>query len=314
MAEPPMNRRAVCALVLAAVASAAGRQADSLDALSADVLLARAGDYARRYEQAMATVVLEERYIQLIKVWREPPDAPDHTRLTWFDDLSKVRPDVIVKQRRQTKSDILLVQLPDRTWTAFRDTFEVNGSRRRERDDRLRDLFLRQTENSERQLRRINQASADWNLGGFYREINLPTTGLLFVHPRHQKHVTFRAGGIRDVGSARCRILAFEERSQTTIVQSVRGYNVPLKGDVCVDAAGVILQTRLDLPERHTFRGAMETTYMRHERADVLVPDRMWEWYVLPQPLSDGTPIYIETLATYSNLRAFTVTTSETVK
>jgi hypothetical protein len=309
-----MKRWIFCALLLAVVASAGGRQADSLETLSADVLLARAGDYARRYEQAMATVVLEERYIQLIKVWGEPPDTPDNARLVWFDDLSKVRPDVIVKQRRQTRSDILLVQLPDRTWTAFRDTFEVNGGKRRERDDRLRDLFLQQTENSDRQLRRINRASADWNLGGFYREINLPTTGLLFVHPRHQKNVTYRAGGIRDVGGARCRMLAFEERSQTTIVRSVRGYNVPLKGHVCVDTAGVILSTRLDLPERYTFRGAMETTYTRHERANVLVPDRMWEWYLLPQPMSDGTPVYIETLATYSNLRVFSVTTSEAVK
>ena len=309
-----MKRWTLGVLMLAAAASSAGRQADSLEALSVDILLARAGDYARRYEQSMATVVLEERYVQLVKVWGEPPDTPDHARLTWSDDLSKVRPDVIVKQRRQTKSDILLVQLPDRTWTAFRDTFEVNGGTRRERDERLRDLFLQQTETSERQLRRINQASADWNLGGFYREINLPTTGLLFVHPRHQKNVTYRAGMIRDVGNARCRVLGFEERSQTTIVRSVRGYNVPLKGYVCVDVAGVILSTRLDLPERHTFRGAMETAYTRHERANVLVPDRMWEWYQLPQPMSDGTPVYIETLATYSNLRSFTVTTSETVK
>jgi hypothetical protein len=30
--------------------------------------------------------------------------------------------------------------------------------------------------------------------------------------------------------------------------------------------------------------------------------------------MDDGTPIYIETLATYSNLRVFSVTTSETVK
>jgi hypothetical protein len=309
-----MKRWTLCALMVAAVAPAAGRQADPLDSLSTDVLLARAADYARRYEQAMATVVLEERFVQLVKAWGEPPDTPDHARLIWFDDVSKVRPDVIVKQRRQTKSDILLVQLPDRTWTAFRDTFEVNGGKRRERDERLRDLFLQQTENSARQLRRINQASADWNLGGFYREINLPTTGLLFVHPRHQKNVIFRAGGVRDVGGARCRVLAFEERSQTTIVRSVRGYNVPLKGSVCVDVTGAILSTRLDLPERHTFRGAMETTYTQHERASVLVPDRLWEWYLLPQPMSDGTPIYIETLATYSNLRVFSVTTSETVK
>ena len=68
-----MKRWALCALMLAAIAPAAGSQSDSLDALSTETLLARAGDYTRRFEQSMATVVLEERYVQLVKVWGEPP-------------------------------------------------------------------------------------------------------------------------------------------------------------------------------------------------------------------------------------------------
>lgn len=308
-----MKRWALCALMLAAIAPAAGSQSDSLDALSTETLLARAGDYASRFEKSMATVVLEERYVQLVKVWGEPPDTPDLPRLVWFEDQSKVRSDVVVKQRRQTRSDILLVQLPDRTWTAFRDTFEVNGRKRRDRDDRLRDLFLEQTENSRRQLRRINQASADWNLG-FYREINLPTTGLLLIHPKHQQRMSYRAGPSRDAGGGRCRTVRFEEKSKPTLVRSVRGYDVPLTGHVCVDAAGNVSNTRIDLPERYTLRGAMEVTYVPHDRMDVLVPGRMWEWYVLPDPMYDGTPIYVEAMATYSNLRVFSVSTSETVK
>ena len=308
-----MKRWALCALMLAAIAPAAGSQSDSLDALSTETLLARAGDYTRRFEKSMATVVLEERYVQLVKVWGEPPGTPDNTRLVWFDDQSKVRSDVIVKQRRQTRSDMLLVQLPDRTWTAFRDTFEVNGRKRRDRDDRLRDLFLEQSENSRRQLRRINQASADWNLG-FYREINLPTTGLLLVHPRNQPRLWYRAGRIRDAGGVRCRMLAFEERSKPTIVRSVRGYDVPLTGYVCVDATGDRPEHADRSPGTVHDRGVMETTYVPNERVDVLVPDRIWEWYVLPEPMDDGTPIYIETMATYSNLRVFSVSTSETVK
>jgi hypothetical protein len=304
----------LCALLLAAVAPAVSTQGDPLEALSTETLLARAGDYARRFETSMATVVLEERYVQLVKVWGEPPDTPDNARLVWFDDLSKVRSDVVVKQRRQTRSEMLLVQLPDRTWTAFRDTFEVNGRKRRDRDDRLRDLFLEQTENSRRQLRRINQASADWNLGGFYREINLPTTGLLFIHPKHQQRISYRAGPSRDAGGGRCRIVRFEERSKPTLVRSVRGYDVPLTGYVCVDAAGNVSSTRIDLPERYTVRGAVEVTYAAHDRVDVLVPGWMWEWYVLPAPMRDGTPIYVEAMAIYSNLRVFSVTTSETVK
>jgi hypothetical protein len=38
----------------------------------------------------------------------------------------------------------------------------------------------------------------------------------------------------------------------------------------------------------------------------VLVPSRMWEWYV--------AAAFIESLATYSNLRQFTVETIEQVK
>jgi len=55
-------------------------------------------------------------------------------------------------------------------------------------------------------------------------------------------------------------------------------------------------------------------TYRPHERVDVLVPDRMWEWYVMPQNDAHGVPLYVEAMATYSNLRHFTVTTSERVK
>ena len=87
-----------------------------------------------------------------------------------------------------------------------------------------------------------------------------------------------------------------------------------MTGYVCVDATGIVRSTRIDLPERYTMRGVMETTYVPNERVDVLVPDRIWEWYVLPEPMDDGTPIYIETMATYSNLRMFNVTTSEKVK
>ena len=108
-------------------------------------------------------------------------------------------------------------------------------------------------------------------------------------------------------------MLAFEERSKPTIVRSVRGYDVPLTGYVCVDAPACPEHADR-LPERYTMRGVMETTYVPNERVDVLVPDRIWEWYVLPEPMDDGTPIYIETMATYSNLRVFSVSTSETVK
>jgi hypothetical protein len=314
------SRMLVCAfmlpvLVRLADAGSAQSNADAtLAGVSTDALVARAGDYARRFERSMATVVLEERYVQVIKNWTGPPKAPDEAHLVWADDLATIQPDVIVKQRRHLKSDVLLVQLPDQSWTAFRDTFEVNGRLQPNREDRLRRLFVQQTEDGRRQLRRINEASADWNLGGFYREVNLPTVGLFLILPRNQRRFAFRAGAIRETSAAACRVVTFNESSKPTVVRSLRGRDVPLTGEMCIDAGGVVSSTRINLDPRYATRGAIDVTYRRHERVDVRVPDRMWEWYLLEEINTTGTPTYVEAMATYSNLRQFAVTTSEQVK
>jgi hypothetical protein len=298
-----------CLVTLPAIRLLAQAPAPSLASIPVDVLLARAADYVDRFERSISTAVVEERYVQIIKRFSGPPKEPDRGHLAWADDISAVRPDVIVKQRRQTKSDVLLVQLPNQIWTAFRDTFEVNGGLRRNRDERLRNLFLDQNEDSERQLRRINETSAEWNLGRFYRDINLPTTGLFLLHARNQQRLAFRAGDVDDSGATTCRIVTFKESARPTVVKSRRGYDVPLSGRACIDAAGAVVNTRLDLDGRYTMRGAIDVTYERHERLDVLAPGRMWEWYALPESGAETDwPMYVEGMATYSNLRLFTVT------
>jgi hypothetical protein len=298
-----------CLVALPAVRLLAQAPAPSLASIPVDVLLARAADYVDRFERSISTAVVEERYVQIIKRFSGPPKEPDRGHLAWADDISAVRPDVIVKQRRQTKSDVLLVQLPNQIWTAFRDTFEVNGGLRRNRDERLRNLFLDQNEDSQRQLRRINETSAEWNLGQFYRDINLPTTGLFLLHARNQQRLAFRAGDVDDSGATACRIVTFKESARPTVVKSRRGYDVPLSGRACIDAAGAVVNTRLDLDGRYTMRGAIDVTYERHERLEVLAPGRMWEWYALPESGAETDwPMYVEGMATYSNLRLFTVT------
>jgi hypothetical protein len=300
-----------CVVALPAVQLLAQTPAASPASIPVDVLLTRAADYAERFERSISTAVIEERYVQIIKRFSGPPKEPDRGHLAWADDISALRPDVLVKQRRQTRSDVLLVQLPNQVWTAFRDTFEVNGGLRRNRDERLRDLFLDQSDDSRRQLRRINETSAEWNLGRFYRDINLPTTGLFLLHPRKQQRLAFRAGDLEDSNAGACRIVTFKESARPTIVKSPRNYDVPLSGRVCIDAGGAVLSTRLDLDGRYTMRGAIDVTYDRHDRVDVLVPSRMWEWYALPESGAETDwPMYVEAMATYSNLRMFTVTSN----
>lgn len=286
----------------------------ALASMPLQALLARAADYGRRYEQTMATVVIEERYVQLLKRWALPPKVADVKRLAWLPGAGQPdRVDVNVYERRQTRADLLLVQLPDQRWMAFRDIVEVNGRELRGHEDRLRKLFLQKTDDSHRQLQRINQSSADYNLGRFYREFNLPTVGLMVLQAAYQARFEFRAGGMDRVGDTACRLVTFRETRRPTMVRTFNEVDVPLQGSACLDASGAVWRTRLDIDGRVTARGAIEVTYGPHERVETLAPVTMWEWY-LPVNQNDDRPAYVEALATYSNLRRFSVATDEAVK
>jgi hypothetical protein len=88
----------------------------------------------------------------------------------------------------------------------------------------------------------------------------------------------------------------------------------PCAGGVDDDVGALSTEALLAFDSRHTTRGLLEVTYRPHERVDVLVPDRMWDWYLLTEFNATGQPTYVEGMATYSNLRQFSVTTAETVK
>ena len=309
-----------------AVAEPPAPAAPALDQVPLQALLARAASYVNRFTAEMATVVLEEHYVQLTKRRTLPPTAPDEERLAWHPKEATAPRDKTVFKRRQTKADLLLVQLPNRTWAAYRDTFEVDGKTLAGRENRLRKLFVEGTQASERQMRRINQDSANWNLGHFYREINLPTFPLLVLRADNQQRMAFGLGPTAGVGDATCRIVTFKETKRPTLVHSLKGrQDVPLAGSLCVDETGVVWRTHLDLSERYTWQGVIEVTYAPHPRVKVPVPSRMWEWYQpppmgargefgYPAPLTGTELGCIEALATYSNLRQFTVETTEQVK
>jgi hypothetical protein len=252
--------------------------------------------------------------VQLLKRWSLPPKSPDEKRLAWLPGAGQPeRVDVSVYERRQSRADLLLVQLPDQRWMAFRDIFEVNGRALGGREDRLRKLFLEKTEDSHRQLHRINQTSADYNLGRFYREVNLPTVGLVILKAAYQPRFEFRAGTMDRVGETPCRQVAFKETRRPAMVRTINEVDVLLQGSACIDADGAVWRTRVELDGRVTSRGVIEAVYGPHERVGTLVPVTMWEWY-LPTGQDADRPAYVEALATYSNLRRFSVDTSETVK
>ena len=142
---------------------------------SLDDVLARAGSYAVDYGLALTSVLAEEPYTQ---------------RLVWRNSKT-------VLSDRRLRSEIAFVRLVDSTeWLAFRNVLAVERRRRfPESDGRLERLFRGSQQLAARTARLIAGDSARFNLGPITREINVPTTALHFVHPRHRPNCRFDKEG-----------------------------------------------------------------------------------------------------------------------
>jgi VWFA-related protein len=294
--------------------------ASTLPAADLRAVLARGAEYVTRFEQTLSSVVLEERYVQVVKPWtgtpREPSDEPE---LIWRDSGSTrpvPRPNG-PRARRQLLSDFLLVQTPGETWVGYRDVAEVDGKPVRDRADRVQRLFLSKTAEARAQLGRIARESARLNLGA-YRTVNTPTYILQVLHPRWQPHFAFSASSKDVDADGCCVVLSYAETANPTMIATRSGHDIPMKGSIWIEpATGRVRRTLMELPEtRWNPRSVLDVTYEPLAGVDMLVPVRMWEWYYSSEvrsPMGTIVPVsvLVEGLATYTNLRRFTVTTTE---
>ena len=134
-------------------------------------LVDRAAAYVDEFQRRFGSMVTEERYEQSVQ---------EALALG-----SRARPQF---ERVTLVSDFLLVLLPGEGWTPFRDVFERNGTKMRDREERLTKLFLEGASRSSfEQAGQIMRESARYNIGSIERTINLPTLPLLSV-TAHEVH------------------------------------------------------------------------------------------------------------------------------
>ena len=127
-------------------------------------------------------------------------------------------------------SDFLLVQVPGEGWMPFRDVFERNGTKLRDREERLAQLFLNGSSRSSfEQARQIMQEGSRYNIGSIERTINLPTLPLLFLTPAHRDRFTFELGK-RDPEEG--TIVEYREVRGPTYVSDRQGSRHALDGTV----------------------------------------------------------------------------------
>jgi VWFA-related protein len=253
-------------------------------------ILERAGRYVRAYEETFRNLVAEESYRQ----WGPDPRG----------GAGQVA--------RTLRSDLVFVRLPGLlSWGTFRDVYEVDGQKVRDREGRLEKLFFAPKASEFEQAEAILNESSRYNLGRAYRNINVPALGLLFLRPENQPRLAFKRKGTRTIAGFPTVEVAFEEKASPTLVHDRWGNDVPASGRFWIDETrGAVLRTEItyDLETDKTIRspdvwerGFVSTEYRREPSLGCFVPDTMTELYNF-QGIGR-----IDAVARYSSYRRFEV-------
>lgn len=183
----------------------------------------------------------------------------------------------------------------------------MNGKPVRDRDSRLTKLFLEPNETNVSQARRILDEGARYNIGPIRRNINVPTTALLVLHPEYQQRFRFEAPSSANIGGVPTWEIEFHEIASPTVVTSGDGKDLPMRGRLWLDRAWLqVVKTELELDDRASLRIRTEVAYGYAPGIVSRLPLRMEERYESRrhQNRTDG-------VAEYSNFRRFKVVTEE---
>jgi VWFA-related protein len=240
--------------------------------------LARLFEYADAYERQYSMLVAEEEYLQSHR-----------------------------GGRTLTRADLLLVR-PGNRWVSFRDVFEVDGRPVRDREERLRRLFLDPTPEAQARLQSVMDESAKHNVGPVVRSINVPLFPLDILRSWNRGHFGFKLGRDAEVDGVRAWRVEYAERGRPTLVEGLEGEDVPIRGRFMVDQlTGAIVETSVELA-KEAVTGEIVVRYGRDPALGLWVPTQMRETY-----LQGGRRILMEGRADYSKFRRFQVKTEESV-
>jgi hypothetical protein len=252
--------------------------------------------YVMNYEQQFALLVSEEHYQQELL---RPPNPGDN--------LSRTNPGGGMRAGGAMnvlsfKSDFILVQLgmDGEGWMPFRDAFEVKGKKLRNRADRMLKLFLNNDKDAFEKAARLNEASAKHHLGNVARTINIPTLGMMLLHPRVNERFEFTDGGEEHIAGRIVRRANYREMARPTLIKTTRGRDLALNGVIWIDPfSGAVVKTEMNAADP-AVRCQVTVTFRRDEALEMWVPEKMDEYYKATLAIDD-----ILATATYTNVRRY---------
>ncbi|HYN04640.1 MAG TPA: VWA domain-containing protein [Vicinamibacteria bacterium] len=268
-------------------------------------LLRKAGRYVAEYESAFRNIVAEEEYVQ--RCLSAAPGEPT---------------------RRTTRADLVFVRLTGPIpWASFRDVYEVDGKPLRDRTSRLERLFEERSASAYERAEAILAESSRHNIC-LERTVNLPTLPLVFLLPRNQPRFVFQRRG--KAGPGEPVELEFREVARPTVLRNrkpesegerdSRRLDLPADGRLWIDPdRGTVVRSEVRLRTgRRDDIATLTTRYRPEPSLAMWVPDEMRETYeiqALEVPVrmrsGSGAGSRLETVARYTRLRRFEVTTDE---
>jgi hypothetical protein len=263
-------------------------------------ILQSAGRYVTAYEDAFRVVVAEETYVQRLRV---SPSGPVH-------------------QTRQLLSDVAFVRAPGTAlpWWLLRDVYEVDGSPVRDRQARLEKLLVGGPADGLPRARAIADEGARFNLGRGYRNFNVPTLVLAFLHPDVQPRFSFQRKGSATIEGRSFVEIAFRELAAPTVVRGSDAHpDVLASGKVWIHDGGdgTVGRTELVLEvssEGVATRATLTTEYRPYRALALWVPVEMRDRLQTELAGARGRsgPVeLVEGLAAYSAFRQAGVSTEE---
>jgi hypothetical protein len=263
--------------------------------------VARVADYVSVYGEELSSVVSEETYTQEAS---GPGTVPGRTVVLDGRAIG-TSTNAGGKATRTLVSDYLQVRIPGvEGWLPFRDVFEVDGQRVRDRQDRLVKLFVetspsRALDNA----RAIVRESARYNIGTVRRELNLPTLPLWFLEPQNTRRFNFRKVGEDTLSGRRVFVVEYTEITHPTFIKTPEGEDIVSSGKIWAEpTTGRVHRTLLTA----SIASITVNYASRPEVPGLWLPVTMEEQYARGATLITGK-------ATYANFRQFQVQTSEQV-
>lgn len=276
------------ACVLAAALAAA-------DTPTLATVLGRAASYVAEFERQLSGIAGEEHYRQ-------------EARSVGGRAGTLVMPVVT-----ELRSDLLLVRTASSLgYVQYRDVFEVDGKPVRDRQERLAKLLERPTPAGEREVSRILEENARFNIGDIMRTMNVPLLALGFLKRDTQPRFTFkRVSDARpqtfDAGAAptpafrlttEVWVIEYREKGGGTSIRTLEGKDIRSRGRFWIEPdTGRVLMTEL-VTENRQLRGTVDVSFQSEPLLGLLVPVEMRERYE-----GHRTGSIIDCVAIYSRFR-----------